>query len=79
MTASEATPGTLLECVKDIIQPGAIRIYKYQQVRKLRGFDSGMIAVETLHNARMAVVDPECFRLAQPAPQSKKREWKTSK
>lgn len=76
----EAAAGTLLECTKEVIQPGIIRIYKYQQVKKVQNFDSGKIAVEALHNARWAVVDPESFKVAKIKlePKNKKREWRTN-
>lgn len=77
-TVKAAEPGTLLECIHDELQPGTIRILKHQKVRKLQNMDSGNIAVETLHSARLAIVDPANFSVAKIENTQPKegRTWK---
>lgn len=77
---AEAPAGTKITCVEDWIVPGTISIFKYQHVIKQQTLDSGMITIETIHNGRLAVVNPENFAIAKqdPAPEIKTREWKTN-
>jgi hypothetical protein len=76
----DAAPGTLLECIIEVHQPGEIRIYKRQKVLKKQNFDSGKICIEALHNSRLAVVNPDRFRVLPTAPEPVilTRKWKTN-